>query len=740
MMEQHRRQQHGFTLLPTDRRADFDASHERLHANGICAGQYNGGVDKTASAGTPVSSEWFWLGRPYQLVGISGMAASNSYNARANCASNSDDVKHAALKPNSSSTCSPKQTNRANNTDYGEDNEHEAACDEHGADNDLSLSAPMKRARWGATHAIHEYFSDGFPELAERFVRTRASAAQRRFEYNLGSCRFCDAAAAAHGLKKLKTLFRQLDSACGASDQHLVTLRRKEFVAELRKWGWRRGARLQYRQAKSIEQQGGVKSVTTPPASHSSDNQAGAKYGHAQRDNTAACTSKATSDEGRHFSVGAMAGADPISDNSLNSWKQSSTSSLSKQHSVCHDAVEDGRVDMHVVANGAKPVSAGAALSILRCNMSTSGGTDTATSPNVCNRMGPSTSTKQRSQPSETTSPHSAAQGEAPSKSKVDEASLRTVVLPPTDSWWTQKLGVMSRRSTACEFVDRQVLSAQQLKLESGAEVGSHDEMRQQHIGGRQPSLHASQSFDGIARKVSTDTFIEQGSGGTNVNGPSEWRFPSISQLPNNVRSPIVTSPNCKYTTAAWYSYALSRQAVASQRSSALSVLAHRQLAMLPACVSRDKSSPLVTSRQSCQLEETVHDPSLSLRLPLQSSQLEDMTIQEPSSTPSISLSFCVVDDVSDANSEEHSLSGIEDFDSLDHSPRAGTNKEEGRLGRSPSVTKKTKRTVTQIFDDAALIELDTGEHADSGSTNLRPKKKYCGALSFDGDQLEVDK
>ena len=76
----------------------------------------------------------------------------------------------------------------------------------------------MKRARWGATHAIHEYFDDGFPALAERFVRQRATAAQRRYEYNLGSCRFPDPTSADEGLRKLKTLFRQLDAACESDE------------------------------------------------------------------------------------------------------------------------------------------------------------------------------------------------------------------------------------------------------------------------------------------------------------------------------------------------------------------------------------------------------------------------------------------------------------------------------------------------------------------------------------------
>jgi len=114
---------------------------------------------------------------------------------------------------------------------------------------------PMKRARWGATHAIHEHFTDGFPALAERFVRKRASAAQRRYEYNLGSCRFADAARADDGLRKLKTLFRALDAACESAATLAVcgAERRHAFSEELKRWGWRRGARLQYRVPKDSE-------------------------------------------------------------------------------------------------------------------------------------------------------------------------------------------------------------------------------------------------------------------------------------------------------------------------------------------------------------------------------------------------------------------------------------------------------------------------------------------------------
>ena len=40
----------------------------------------------------------------------------------------------------------------------------------------------LKRARWGATHRIHDHFVDGFPLLSDRFVRER-EAAERRYEY-----------------------------------------------------------------------------------------------------------------------------------------------------------------------------------------------------------------------------------------------------------------------------------------------------------------------------------------------------------------------------------------------------------------------------------------------------------------------------------------------------------------------------------------------------------------------------
>ncbi|KAH8080306.1 hypothetical protein JL720_8997 [Aureococcus anophagefferens] len=38
----------------------------------------------------------------------------------------------------------------------------------------------LKRARWGATHSIHDHFVDGFPLLSDRFVREREAAERRR--------------------------------------------------------------------------------------------------------------------------------------------------------------------------------------------------------------------------------------------------------------------------------------------------------------------------------------------------------------------------------------------------------------------------------------------------------------------------------------------------------------------------------------------------------------------------------
>lgn len=83
----------------------------------------------------------------------------------------------------------------------------------------------MKRARWGATHRIHEHFVDGFPMLGERFVRER-EAAERRFEYNLGSRNFPDKADGEAGIGSLKALFRRLDRAIGLGDAKVVQVSR----------------------------------------------------------------------------------------------------------------------------------------------------------------------------------------------------------------------------------------------------------------------------------------------------------------------------------------------------------------------------------------------------------------------------------------------------------------------------------------------------------------------------------
>ena len=81
----------------------------------------------------------------------------------------------------------------------------------------------MKRARWGASHVIHEQFSDGFPELADRYVGER-QAAERRYEYNLGCRRFDDVMRAEAGITMLKRLFRTLDQAV-AVDMTLAQVR-----------------------------------------------------------------------------------------------------------------------------------------------------------------------------------------------------------------------------------------------------------------------------------------------------------------------------------------------------------------------------------------------------------------------------------------------------------------------------------------------------------------------------------
>jgi len=109
----------------------------------------------------------------------------------------------------------------------------------------------MKRARWGATHRIHEHFVDGFPELEERFVRER-EAAERRFEYNLGSRNFATKREGEEGIDTLKVLFRKLDRAIGLRDATMVQTIREEFLAELRHWNWRKGARVEFKRRKLV--------------------------------------------------------------------------------------------------------------------------------------------------------------------------------------------------------------------------------------------------------------------------------------------------------------------------------------------------------------------------------------------------------------------------------------------------------------------------------------------------------
>jgi len=109
----------------------------------------------------------------------------------------------------------------------------------------------MKRARWGATHRIHEHFVDGFPELEERFVRER-EAAERRFEYNLGSRNFASKREGEEGIDTLKVLFRKLDRAIGLRDASMVQTIREEFLAELRHWNWRKGARVEFKRRKMV--------------------------------------------------------------------------------------------------------------------------------------------------------------------------------------------------------------------------------------------------------------------------------------------------------------------------------------------------------------------------------------------------------------------------------------------------------------------------------------------------------
>jgi len=110
----------------------------------------------------------------------------------------------------------------------------------------------MKRARWGATHRIHEHFVDGFPELEERFVRER-EAAERRFEYNLGSRNFATKREGEEGIDTLKVLFRKLDRAIGLRDANMVQSIREEFLAELRHWNWRKGARVEFKRRKMVQ-------------------------------------------------------------------------------------------------------------------------------------------------------------------------------------------------------------------------------------------------------------------------------------------------------------------------------------------------------------------------------------------------------------------------------------------------------------------------------------------------------
>lgn len=110
----------------------------------------------------------------------------------------------------------------------------------------------MKRARWGATHRIHEHFVDGFPELEERFVRER-DAAERRFEYNLGSRNFASKREGEEGIDTLKVLFRKLDRAIGLRDANMVQSIREEFLAELRHWNWRKGARVEFKRRKMVQ-------------------------------------------------------------------------------------------------------------------------------------------------------------------------------------------------------------------------------------------------------------------------------------------------------------------------------------------------------------------------------------------------------------------------------------------------------------------------------------------------------
>ncbi|KAK7239266.1 hypothetical protein SO694_00025274 [Aureococcus anophagefferens] len=105
-----------------------------------------------------------------------------------------------------------------------------------------------RRARWGSVNLIHAVFEDGFPDLEERYVREKA-AADRRYEYNLGSRTFDTEEDGDDGLEHLKKLFRTLDRAAGnpATDDDDLARARRKFAAELRLWGFRKGARKRRR-------------------------------------------------------------------------------------------------------------------------------------------------------------------------------------------------------------------------------------------------------------------------------------------------------------------------------------------------------------------------------------------------------------------------------------------------------------------------------------------------------------
>ena len=115
----------------------------------------------------------------------------------------------------------------------------------------------LKRARWGATHRIHDHFVDGFPLLSDRFVRER-EAAERRYEYNLGSRHFASKADGEAGIGALKALFRRLDRAIGLGDAAVVQALRVDFAAELALWKWRKGARVEFKRRRlAKETEGG---------------------------------------------------------------------------------------------------------------------------------------------------------------------------------------------------------------------------------------------------------------------------------------------------------------------------------------------------------------------------------------------------------------------------------------------------------------------------------------------------